>query len=134
MARNRAPHAALFHNNHDGTFTDVAAKAGVTNDRWGFGAAVGDFDNDGWPDIYVSQLRQEPALSQQPRRHVHRRRREGRRHAGGWSAGATFGDYDGDGRLDIFVPGYVHFDRQQPARSGIEGGRLCSMPVSRREP
>jgi hypothetical protein len=48
------PHAALFHNNHDGTFTDVAAKAGVTNDRWGFGVAIGDFDNDGWPDIAVT--------------------------------------------------------------------------------
>ena len=48
------PHAALFHNNHDGTFTDVAAKAGVANDRWGFGCAVGDYDNDGWPDIYVT--------------------------------------------------------------------------------
>jgi len=44
-----SPHAALFHNNHDGTFTDVAAKAGVTNDRWGFGVAVGDYDNDGYP-------------------------------------------------------------------------------------
>lgn len=49
-----APHAALFHNNHDGTFTDVTAKAGVANDRWGFGAVVGDYDNDGWPDIFVS--------------------------------------------------------------------------------
>jgi hypothetical protein len=49
-----SPHAALFHNNHDGTFTDVAAKAGVTNDRWGFGVAIGDYDNDGWPDIYVA--------------------------------------------------------------------------------
>src|SRR5262249_53266071 len=46
-----APHAALFHNNHDGTFTDVASKAGVTNDRWGVGTAVADFDNDGYPDI-----------------------------------------------------------------------------------
>jgi hypothetical protein len=48
------PHAALFHNNHDGTFTDVAAKAGVTNDRWGFGVAIADYDNDGWPDIFVA--------------------------------------------------------------------------------
>src|SRR5579863_10033390 len=52
--KQEAPHAALFHNNHDGTFTDVAAKAGVTNDRWGFGVAIADFDNDGWPDIFVS--------------------------------------------------------------------------------
>ena len=50
------PHAALFHNNHDGTFTDVAAKAGVTNDRWGFGVAVGDYDNDGWPDLFVTNF------------------------------------------------------------------------------
>jgi hypothetical protein len=48
------PHAALFHNNHDGTFSDVAAKAGVNNDRWGFGVAIGDFDNDGWADIFVA--------------------------------------------------------------------------------
>src|ERR1700742_1523302 len=48
-----APKAALFHNNHDGTFTNVADKAGVTNERWGFGVAVGDYDNDGWPDLYV---------------------------------------------------------------------------------
>jgi hypothetical protein len=106
-----APHAALFHNNHDGTFTDVAAKAGVTNDRWGFGAAVGDYDNDGWPDIYVSNY---------GKNRLYRNNHDGTFTdvaekagvtAGGWSAGATFGDYDGDGRLDIFVPGYVHFDR-----------------------
>src|SRR3954470_5163115 len=42
------PKAALFHNNHDGTFTNVADKAGVTNERWGFGAAIADYDNDGW--------------------------------------------------------------------------------------
>src|ERR1700722_10131620 len=51
-----APRAALFHNNRDGTFTNVAQQAGVTNDRWGFGAVVGDFDNDGWPDIYVTNF------------------------------------------------------------------------------
>jgi hypothetical protein len=50
------PHAALFHNNHDGTFTNVAEQADVTNDRWGFGVAIGDFDNDGWPDIYVTNF------------------------------------------------------------------------------
>src|SRR5271163_2253598 len=48
------PRAMLFHNNHDGTFTDVTEKAGVANERWGFGVAVADYDNDGWPDIYVA--------------------------------------------------------------------------------
>jgi len=52
--KEQAPRAMLLHNNHDGTFTDVTDKAGVANERWGFGVAVGDYDNDGWPDIYVS--------------------------------------------------------------------------------
>jgi enediyne biosynthesis protein E4 len=52
----KAPHAALFRNNHNGTFTNVAEQAGVTNDRWGFAATVGDHDNDGWPDLYVSNF------------------------------------------------------------------------------
>ena len=50
------PRAALFHNNHDGTFTDVAAQAGVANDRWGFGVAIADYDDDGWPDIFVANF------------------------------------------------------------------------------
>ena len=50
------PHAALFHNNHDGKFTDVTQKAGVANDRWGYGCAVGDYDNDGWPDLFVTNF------------------------------------------------------------------------------
>jgi len=51
-----APKAALFHNNHDGTFTNVAERAGVTNERWGTGVAVADYDNDGWPDIFVTNF------------------------------------------------------------------------------
>ena len=70
--KSAAPRAALFHNNHDGTFTEVAEKAGVTNEHWGFGVAVGDYDNDGWPDIYVSEFWQESALPQQSRRHIQR--------------------------------------------------------------
>ncbi len=54
--RETSPHAALFHNNHDGTFTDVTAKAGVANDRWGFGVAIGDYDNDGWLRIFLLRI------------------------------------------------------------------------------
>jgi len=105
------PHAALFHNNHDGTFTDVAAKAGVTNDRWGFGVAIADYDNDGWPDIFVSNLGKNRLYHNN---HDGTFTDVGERAGvtlGNWSAGGTWGDYDGDGRLDLFVSGYVHFDR-----------------------
>jgi len=46
----------LYRNNHDGTFTDVSAKAGITHCGWGFGVAVGDYDNDGWEDLYITYL------------------------------------------------------------------------------
>jgi len=112
------PHAALFHNNHDGTFTDVAEKAGVTNDRWGFGVAIGDFDNDGWPDIFVSNY---------GKNRLYRNNHDGTFtdvaekagvQLGNWSTGATFGDYDDDGRLDLFVAGYVHYDMDHPPVPG----------------
>ena len=74
----------LFHNNRDGTFTDVTEKAGVAGEGYGMGVAVGDFDNDGWPDLYVVNVTEESAFPQQPRRHIHRCHgpgARGRRHA-----------------------------------------------------
>ncbi len=112
------PHSALFHNNHDGTFTEVTATAGVANDRWGYGCAVGDFDNDGWPDIYVSNF---------GKNRLYRNNHDGTFTdvaekagvtVGAWSTGATFGDYDGDGRLDLFVAGYAQIDLNDPPISG----------------
>src|SRR5579863_87744 len=105
------PHAALFHNNHDGTFTDVAAKAGVTNDRWGFGVAIADYDNDGWPDIFVSNLGKNRLYHNNHDGTFTDVGEKAGITLGNWSAGGTWGDYDGDGRLDLFVTGYVHFDR-----------------------
>ncbi|HVU46004.1 MAG TPA: CRTAC1 family protein [Terracidiphilus sp.] len=122
-----SPHAALFHNNHDGTFTDVTAKAGVANDRWGLGCAVGDYDNDGWPDFYVTN--------------VGENRLYHNNHDGTFTdtavkagvtlrsdspdiavdhTGATFGDFDGDGRLDLFVAGYIEYDFKHPPLAGSE--------------
>jgi hypothetical protein len=112
------PHAALFHNNHDGTFTDVAAKAGVTNDRWGFGVAVGDYDNDGWPDLYVSNFGKNRLYHNNHDGTFTDVAEKAGVTLGNWSTGATFGDYDGDGRLDLFVPGYVHFDLDHPPTPG----------------
>ncbi len=115
------PRAMLLHNNHDGTFTDVTDKAGVANERWGFGVAVSDYDNDGWPDIYVSNF---------GKNRLYHNNHDGTFTdvadkagvtLGGWSTGATWGDYDHDGRLDLFVPGYAKFDPDHPPISG-QGG------------
>ena len=70
---------ALYHNNGDGTFTDVTEKAGVGGEgHYGQGVAVGDFDNDGYPDLYVTGYRQRDPLPQQRRRNLYRRDRQGR--------------------------------------------------------
>jgi hypothetical protein len=129
-----SPHAALFHNNHDGTFTEVAEKAGVANNRWGLGCAVGDYDNDGWPDLYVTNL---------GKNRLYHNNRDGKftdvaekagvaLDSGSGSVvvdhtGATFGDYDGDGRLDLFVAGYIRYDFHNPpvAGSSAVGNTLC---------
>jgi hypothetical protein len=114
------PHAALFHNNHDGTFTDVAAKAGVTNDRWGFGVAIGDFDNDGWPDIAVTNYGKNRLYHNNHNGTFTDVAEKAGIALGNWSAGVTWGDYDGDGRLDLFISGYIHFDRDHLPVSGSQ--------------
>ena len=120
------PHAALFHNNHDGTFTDVAAKAGVANDRWGFGVAVGDYDNDGWPDLYVTNFGKNRLYHNNHDGTFTDVAEKAGVALGNWSTGPTFGDYDGDGRLDLFVPGYVHYDFQRPP---IPGTAMVAFPT-----
>jgi hypothetical protein len=116
-----APRAMLLHNNHDGTFTDVTAEAGVANERWGFGAVVGDFDNDGWPDIYVTNFGKNRLYHNNRNGTFTDVAEKAGVALGGWSTGATWGDYDRDGRLDLFVPGYVKFDAEHPPISGHGG-------------
>ena len=119
------PKAALFHNNHDGTFTDVAAKAGVANDRWGVGVAIADYDNDGWPDIYVSNFGKNRLYHNNHDGTFTDVAEKAGVTLGNWSTGATWGDYDGDGRLDLFVPGYVHYDMANQPVSSNDGATLC---------
>ncbi len=101
--------SALYHNNRDGTFTDVTAKAGVGRSGFAMGGAVGDYNNDGWPDLYVTGLGGNV---------LYRNNGDGTFTDvtklagvadGRWSTGAAFGDYDGDGLVDLMVTNYVDF-------------------------
>jgi len=101
----------LYHNNHDGTFTDVTAKAGLTHTGWGQGVCVGDYDNDGFEDLFVTYY---------GKNMLYRNNGNGtftdvsdQAHVAGtgtWSTGCAFVDYDRDGKLDLLVATYVDFD------------------------
>ena len=103
--------SALFHNNHDGTFTDVTDKAGVGYPCWAMGASVGDYNNDAWPDLLVTCLNG-VVLYQNNRDGTFTdvTKESGLAGDSGWATGAVFGDYDGDGWADVFVSHYVDFD------------------------
>ncbi len=107
------PQAALFRNNHDGTFTDVSAQAGVTNERWGYGCSVADYDNDGWPDLFVGNYGKNRLYHNNHDSTFTDMAEKAGVTLGNWSTGSAWGDYDGDGRLDLYVAGYVHYDRVQ---------------------
>ena len=102
---------ALYRNNRDGTFTDVTEKAGVSGNAYGMGVAVGDYDADGWPDLFVTQY---------PRSILYHNNGDGTftdvtEKAGvacpGWATSAVWFDYDNDGRLDLFVCRFVDFSK-----------------------
>ncbi len=101
----------LYHNNHDGTFTDVSARAGITHCGWGFGVAAGDYDNDGWEDLYITYL-DGAALyhNNHDGSFTDVTAKAGVGNAGRWGTSAAFGDYDNDGNLDLYVAGYVDLD------------------------
>jgi enediyne biosynthesis protein E4 len=115
--------SALYHNNGDGTFTDVTDKAGVGDIGFGMGVAVGDYNNDGFEDLYVTSLGPN---------HLFRNNGDGtftdvtaKSGVGDprWSTGAAFVDYDNDGKLDLFVSNYVDFDLNHLPEFGQ--GRTC---------
>src|SRR6202166_41145 len=96
--------SALFHNNHDGTFTDVTDKAGVGYPCWAMGAAVGDYNNDGWPDLLVTCFGGVVLYRNNgDGTFTDFTKRAGLSNDSGWATGATFGDYDNDGWVDLFV-------------------------------
>ena len=108
----QAPHTHLYHNNRDGTFTDVTEKAGVGRSGWQTGVCVGDYNNDGWDDLFLTfwghnvlfQNNGDGTFTDVTRK------------AGlwkddvRWGSGCTFLDYDRDGHLDLFVANYIILD------------------------
>jgi enediyne biosynthesis protein E4 len=106
----------LFHNNHDGTFTDVTEKAGVAGAGYGMGVAIGDYDNDGWPDIYVVNVTKNQLFHNDhdgtftdvtDKAGVGGGMLDGKKM---WSVSAVWVDYNNDGLLDLFVSNYCKWE------------------------
>jgi hypothetical protein len=113
---------ALYHNNHDGTFTDVTQKAGLATEIYGMGVAIGDFDNDGYDDIFITALGQS---------HLFHNNGDGSftdvtKKAGLWgpnefSTSAAWVDYDRDGHLDLVVANYVQWSPENDIYCALDG-------------
>src|SRR5579885_2328114 len=115
-----APTSHLYRNNHDGTFTDVTAKAGLAHSGWGQGVCVGDYDNDGFEDLYVTYYGKN-VLYHNNGDGTFTEVSEKAGVAGngkGWGTGCAFVDYDRDGKLDLMVANYVDFDLASAPAAG----------------
>jgi enediyne biosynthesis protein E4 len=121
--RSPAPKAALFRNAGNGTFRDVTDAAGVANERWGQGVCLGDFDNDGREDFYVTNFGANRLYRSVGDARFLDVAVAARVAVDSWSTGCAFGDYDGDGWLDLYVAGYVDFDvKNPPPAPGLRQG------------
>jgi hypothetical protein len=114
----------LYHNNHDGTFTDVSAKSGLNFCGWGYGVAIGDYDNDGWEDVYITGFHGSALYhNNHDGTFTDVTAKAGVANATEWGTSAAFGDYDNDGYLDLVVADYVDVDMNNLPPFGV--GPFC---------
>jgi hypothetical protein len=111
----QAPTNRLYKNNRDGTFTDVTVEAGLVRTGWGQGVCVGDYDNDGWDDLFITYWGENALYHNDGNgKFTDVSRKAGITTGGGkirrWNTGCAFVDYDKDGFLDLFVANYIDFD------------------------
>jgi len=102
---------ALYHNNHDGTFTDVTTKAGVAGNTFGMGVAAADYDGDGFVDLYVTSYGRNILYHNNADGTFSDVTDKAGVAAPGWSTSAVWFDYDDDGKLDLFVSSFVYYDK-----------------------
>jgi len=115
---------ALYHNNHDGTFTDVTDKAGVAGGTFGMGVAAADYDGDGWVDLYVTSYGRNILYHNNGNATFTDVTDKAGTAVPGWSTCAVWFDYDNDSKLDLFVSSFVYYDKTLNV--------LCTDDINRR--
>ena len=113
--------AALYRNNHDGTFTDITRGSGLDIEIYGLGVAVADYDNDGREDVYITALDGDHLFHNEGGGKFRDVTRESGIHNAAFGASATWFDYDRDGKLDLFVANYVQWDAKDDLWCSLDG-------------